>query len=129
MPSSQGAPSGSLNEQLSLGSSQRSEQSGSPSGPGQGSPTPPQTPPVQVSTSVQNKPSSQTEPFGSAVVQLFAPSLHDSVQSPSPSAFGHGSSVPTQVPALQASVAVQNRPSVQAVASGSGARQLSAPSL
>ena len=135
-PSVQAEPFGSGAVQLSAPSLHDSAQLPSPSGPGQGFPVcTPQAPALQASVPVQKRPSVQADPFGSAAVQLSAPSLHDSAQLPSPSGPGHGSPVdplqvpPLQAPPLQVSVPVQNRPSLQAEPFASGAVQLSAPSL
>ena len=104
-------PSGSISVQLSLPSSQDSEQLSSPSGPLQGLSAPVQEPAAQVSISVQYKPSSQPEPAGSSAGQESLASSHDSAQSWSPSGPLQGSPLPVHIPALQASVSVQNKPS------------------
>jgi hypothetical protein len=79
----------------------------------QQTPLPTQLPPEQLSEPLQAWPSVQAEPFGSAAVQLSAPSLHDSEQFPSPSAPGHGFPAWTvQAPATQVSAPLQNRPSL-----------------
>ena len=129
-PSVHVEPSVSLAVQLFAVSSHVSEQSPSPSGPGQGLPVPPQTPEtLQVSVCVQNRPSSQALPETSLPVQSFADSSQVSEQSPSASGPGHGLPVPPHTPeALQVSVCVQNKPSSQAEPPVSFAVQLLAPS-
>ena len=114
-PSVQAEPLGSGAVQLSAASLQDSLQLPSPSGPGHGSPVcAEQVPPLQVSAPSQKRPSLQAEPLGSGAVQLSAASLHDSLQLPSPSGPGQGSPACTvQVPPLQVSAPLQNRPSLQ----------------
>jgi hypothetical protein len=93
-PSSHEEPFVSAAVQSSAASLHDSEQLPSPTGPSHGSPVCVEhAPPEHVSLPVQNNPSSHDEPFVSAAVQSFAPSLHDSEQSPSPSGPGHGSPV------------------------------------
>jgi hypothetical protein len=71
----------------------------------------------------------QADPFGSAALQLSAPSSHDSAQFASPSAPAHGSPVwALQLPPLHVSVPLQKSPSVHADPFGSAALQLSADS-
>src|SRR5688572_12275747 len=127
----QAAPLGSGARQSSAASLHDSEQSPSPSAPGQGSPVwVEQVPPPRVSVRLQKRLSVQTEPLGSGARQSSPASLHDSEQLPSPSGPGHGSPVElVHVPDVQVSVPLQKRPSVQAEPLGSGARQLSAASL
>ena len=55
-----------------------------------GAASPVQDPPEHESFFVHASPSSQSLPFESFALQLSAASLHDSEQSPSPSAPGHG---------------------------------------
>lgn len=87
-------------------------------------------PALHVSAPLQNKPSLQAEPLGSAAVQLSEASLQDSAQFPSPSGPGHGFPVCTlQAPALHVSAPLQYRPSLQADPVGSAAVQLSDASL
>jgi hypothetical protein len=78
---------------------------------------PPHVPdPLQVSPTVQNRPSLHATPFGSGAVQVSAASLQLSAQLPSPSGPGHG--LPACVehtPAAQVSVPLQNRPSLHDV--------------
>jgi hypothetical protein len=130
-PSVHAEPFGSPSVQASAASLHVSEQLPSPSGPGHGLPAwVVQLPPLQVSTPLQNRPSLQATPFGSASVQASADSSQDSEQLPSPSAPGHG--LPpwvVQLPPLQASAPLQNRPSAQAAPFGSASVQLSAASL
>jgi hypothetical protein len=104
-------------------SSHDSAQFASPSGPGHGSPACTlQVPALHESAPVQNRPSSQAAPSGSGAVQLSAASLHDSAQLPSPSGPGQGSpACVLQEPELQVSAPLQNRPSLHALPSGSGA--------
>jgi len=130
-PSLQPEPLGSAAVQLSAASLHDSLQLPSPSGPGHGLPACPEhAPPEQVSAPLQNVPSLQADPLGSLAVQLSAASLHDSLQSPSPSAPGHGFVPCTeQAPPEQVSLPLQKRPSVQAEPLGSLAVQLSAASL
>jgi hypothetical protein len=91
-----------------------------------------QAPPAQVSVPLQNKPSTQVEPFGSFKVQLSVASLHDSEQSASasPTFAAHGSPLCVEhAPPVHVSVPLQNSPSLHAKPFGSAARQLSADSL
>lgn len=115
-PSLHGEPLESGAVHVSLASLQLSAQFASPSAPGHGLPTCPlQTPPLQVSAPLQNRPSSQGVPLESALVQESEASLQDSAQLLSPS--GPGQGAPTccvQAPAAQVSAPLQNRPSSQA---------------
>jgi hypothetical protein len=83
-----------------------------------------------VSAPLQNRPSLHAAPFGSDAVHASAASLHVSLQSPSPSAPGHG--LPAWVlqrPPLHWSAPLQNTPSLQGEPFGSGDEHASALSL
>jgi hypothetical protein len=117
---------------------------------------PPQVPPAHTSVDVQTLPSSHDVPFASFAVQLSAASLQLSLQFGPVLWPGHGLPawleqdppaqvslplqnkpslhaavlfVPPHVPAVQVSLDVHTLPSLQPVPFGSGAVQLSAPSL
>jgi hypothetical protein len=87
-------------------------------------------PDTHESVPLQNVPSLQPVPFGSFAVQLSAPSLHDVAQLASVVLTVHGF-VPLGVhtPDTHESVPLQNVPSLQPVAFGSFAVQLSVASL
>jgi hypothetical protein len=90
-PSSQAEPAGSAAVQVLAFSSQDSAQSWSWSAPGQGLPACAlHEPEAQESEPLQNTPSSQGEPWGSAPLQESAASLQLSLQFASPSTPGHG---------------------------------------
>ena len=92
-PSLQRDPLGSASEQLLDASLHDSVQSLSlsPTREAQGSPSwLVQAPALHSSSPLQKRPSSQSEPFGSASVQLSAASLQDSAQLLSSSGPGHG---------------------------------------
>jgi hypothetical protein len=98
-PSLHALPSGSGALQRCVVSLHDSAQLPSPSGPGHGLPVCAlHVPPWQKSAPVQKSPSSQVTPSGSGAVQLWAGSLHDSEQLPSPSGPGHGLPEWTQAP-------------------------------
>src|SRR5688572_3885416 len=74
------------------------------------SPVPAQTPPVQVSTAVQNRPSSHEAPSSAgAVAHSSASSSQESTVQPSSSS--QSRAVPPQTPSVQTSSTVQKLPS------------------
>ena len=79
---------------------------------------PAQTPAaLHFSATVQNKPSSQTDPTGSLALQVSVASLQLSLQFPSPSAPGQGGTAACtlQTPALHVSAPLQKSVSSQGV--------------
>jgi len=84
-----------------------------------------------VSVPLQNAPSLQPVPFGSAPLQASAASLHDAAQFPSDVLSGrHGSPAwPAHVPPVQVSLPLQKAPSLQPVPLGSAELQASPASL
>jgi hypothetical protein len=133
VPSLQPVPFGSFPVQLSLASLHEVLQLASVVfGAGHGFvPLAVHTPPWHESVPLQNVPSLQPVPFGSAPKQLSATSLHDVAQLASVVfSAGHGF-VPlaVQTPAWHESVPLQNVPSLQPVPFGSANVQLSVASL